>query len=79
MPQQLVREDLTPRLEAAAAAVADAKVELALAIEHRDALVVEAADEGMTQKRIASAIGCGQPHIIRILAASERDAVLPRA
>lgn len=73
-----VLSDLTPRLEAAARAVKDAEVEYKLSLEQRDTLVVQAIDEGMTGRRVAQAAGVSQPHIIRILARSEPDAVLPR-
>lgn len=78
MTQRVVLSDLTPRLEAAANAVKDAELEYRLALEQRDALVVQAVDEGMQQRRVAKAAGVSQPHVIRILARSEPDAVLPR-
>lgn len=71
-------DDLTPRLEAAANAVKDAQIELELAIEARNELIVQAVDEGLTQKAVAAAAGVSQPHVVRVLAGSEPDAVLPR-
>lgn len=76
---QTVLTDLVPRLESARDAVKDAQVELELALEHRNELIVQAVDEGLTQKTVATAAGVSQPHVIRVLAASEPDAVLPRA
>lgn len=77
--QQSVLADLTPRLEAAARAVKDAQVELALALEARNELIVQAVDEGMAQTKVAAAAQVSQPQVVRVLAASEPDALLPRA
>lgn len=79
MSSREVLSDLAPRLRAAAATVADATEQLRLARQHRDELVVQAVEEGMTQKRVAEAAGVSAPHVTRILLSAEPDAVLPRA
>lgn len=69
--------DLTPRLAAAAGEVADLRKQLDVALQRRDALIVQARTEGMTQVAIARAAKVSQPHIIRVLAAAEPGLLLP--
>lgn len=72
MPTQVV-SDLTPRLEAAARAVADAESSLRNERELRRRLVNEAVDEGMSQRAIARALGGGTGLVSKILATPEPD------
>jgi hypothetical protein len=74
----VVLQDVQPRLEAAVAEVADARLQLEVALERRDALVVQAVDEGMQQSRVAKLAQVSAPHVVKILAKSQPDAVLPR-
>lgn len=70
-----VRADLTPRLKAAGQAYRDAVEAAALAQRQRDELIVQAADEGMTQGAIARAVGLkSQSRVVAILANSQPDA-----
>ncbi len=68
-----VRLDLSPRLEAAAAAVRDAKEALQLKLEQRDQLIVQAVDEGMQQRVVARLAGVSQTRVIAVLAGSQPD------
>lgn len=64
-----VLEDLTPRLQAAAAAVADARGALTLRVAALKSLIRDAVEEGMSQKQIAAAAGYRSPaRITQILA-----------
>lgn len=74
----VVLQDLQPRLEAAVSEVADARLQLEVALERRDRLVVQAVDEGMQQSRVAKIAGVSPPHVIKILAKSQPSEVLPR-
>lgn len=68
-----VLTDMNPRLEAAAAEVADARDALAAAMERRDALVVAAIDHGMSQRQAARAAGISVARVIAVLASSQPD------
>ena len=63
-----VLTDMNPRLEAAAAAVKDAEAALADAREQRDALVVTAIDQGMSQRAVARAAGISVARVCAIVA-----------
>lgn len=71
MPEVLA--DLPARLKAAAADVADAKGAWEHALKLRDELVVQAVDEGMTQRQVAKLIGVHFGRITPILAGSQPD------
>lgn len=75
---QTVLPDMGPRLEAASAAVRDARDALQLRIEAFHELIVTAVDEGMSQRAVARHAGVSQPHVNRLLTNSQPDAVLPR-
>jgi hypothetical protein len=66
-----VRTDLTPRLQAAAEAVAQAKQTLGLKLQHRNELIVQAVDEGMTQAAAAQAAKVHPSTVTAILAGSQ--------
>ena len=66
-----VLTDMSPRLVAAAGAVKDAREALADATEVRDQLVVQAIDQGMTQRAVATAAGVSVPRVCAILASSQ--------
>lgn len=66
-----VLTDMNPRLEAAAAAVADAREVLAAEMERRDHLVVAAIDHGMSQRHAARAAGVSVARVVAILSASQ--------
>jgi len=68
-----VLPDLTPRIKAAAAAVADAKEAYDLALEQRDQLIVDAIDGGMSQQAVATIAGVAKGRISAILASSQAD------
>lgn len=65
--------DLSPRLAAAARAVADAESKLAHERELRRRLVNDAVDEGMSQRAIARALGGGTGLVSKILATPEPE------
>lgn len=69
----VVHTDLTPRLQAAAAAVRDAESKLAQERELRRRLVVQAVDEGMPQRQVARALGGGTGLVSKILATPEPE------
>lgn len=66
-PPTEVRTDLTPRLNAAAQAVRDAEQALRDARERRDELIIDAANDGMVQRQVASAAGVSQTRVIAVL------------
>ena len=68
-----VRTDVTPRLKAAAAAVTDTRDAYHLALDQRDELVVEAVDQGISQRTVATAAGVQVGRISAILAGSQPD------
>lgn len=67
MPEVLA--DLPERLKTAAATSRDAATNARLAREARDALIVQAVDEGMSQKAVAELAGFAGPaavtHVLR--------------
>lgn len=77
-PVSEVLDDMAPRLRAAQRNVDDTRVAARLAVDARNELVVRAADEGMSNKAIAAALGVGQPHVGRILLAAEPQDLIPR-
>lgn len=70
--------DLLPRVRAAARTVADDRVSLGMSLEVRNALIVQAVDEGIPQGRIAEAAGVSAPYITKLILDAEPDAVIPR-
>lgn len=68
-----VLTDMNPRLEASAAAVADAREALGVELERRDALVVAAIDHGMSTRATAKAAGVSVARVLAILANSQPD------
>lgn len=68
-----VLQGMKPRLKAAAEAVEDAREAYQTKLEHRDALVVEAVDQGMSQRAVAAASGVRVGRISAILANSQAD------
>ncbi len=78
MSAAAVLQDITPRLEQAVADVEDGRLQLELALERRDRLIVQAVDEGMRQSQVAALAKVSAPHVVKILAKSQPDAVLPR-
>lgn len=60
--------DLLPRIAKAAAAVRDADDAFRLAVRARDELIVEAVDEGITQRAVAERAKLSKGRIIAILA-----------
>jgi hypothetical protein len=70
--------DLGPRLEAAARDVSDASEARELAIAARNALVVRAVEEGMTQKAAARFAGVSAPYVTKMLLEAEPAMVIPR-
>ncbi|MDO8107161.1 hypothetical protein Q6348_08120 [Isoptericola sp. b441] len=68
-----VLTDMNPRLEAAAAAVADAREVLDDVREQRDMLVVAAIDQGMSQRAVAKAAGISVGRVVAILAGSQPE------
>lgn len=75
---QIGLPDYGPRLKAAGEAVRDARKAWELRVRQLHELVVEAVDEGMTQRKAAEYAGVSQAHVNRILTESQPDAVLPR-
>jgi predicted XRE-type DNA-binding protein len=70
-----VAAEVRERLAAAARVARDHEEAWRLAIEQRDAIVVEAVDvHGMSQNAIAEAIGVAKGRISAILAGSQPDA-----
>lgn len=69
-----VRGDLAARLAAAAGAVADTDAEARIRREARDALVVEAVDDGMGLTAAARHAGISKTRVIGILADSQHAA-----
>lgn len=61
------------RLQAAGRAVADTREGYEAARELRDALIVQAVDEGMQQTAVARAAGVSRARVIAILAATGAD------
>lgn len=73
MPQTVI-EDLSPRLKKAAAEVTDARDAYRLRVKALKKLVVQAVDEGMSQRQIAAAAGYKSAgRITQILAEGEDD------
>jgi len=64
---------MRPRLEAAAAAVLDAREAYEARLEQRDALIVQAVDQGMSQGHVATAAGIRKGRVSAILAGSQPD------
>jgi hypothetical protein len=70
-----VAQDLPTRLRKARTVAADAKRAYELALEQRDALIVEAVDDhAMTQTAVAELAGVAKGRITPILAKAGRDA-----
>jgi predicted XRE-type DNA-binding protein len=70
-----VSPEVRERLAKAAREARDAEEAWRLAVEHRDAIVVEAVDvHGMAQAAIAEAIGVAKGRISAILAGSQPEA-----
>lgn len=69
----LVLTDMSPRLQAAAAAVSSTKDAHRAALEIRDELVVAAIDHGMSQRAVAREAGISVPRVCAILAGSQHD------
>lgn len=67
--------DMPTRLKAAAATVSDAKAGYLMALQLRNAIVVQAVDEGMEQQQVAKLIGVHKSRVVTILADSQPDAV----
>ena len=73
MPE-LVAETFPDRLKKAAQEVEERRDALAIALEHRDELVVKAVDaEGMSHSAVATLIGVRKGRISAILAGSQPD------
>jgi hypothetical protein len=68
-----VLTDMKPRLEAAAAAITDAREVLEDLIAQRDTLIVTAVDNGMSQRAAAGAAGISVPRVVAILADSQPE------
>ena len=66
MPE-LVLTDMNARLRAAAAAVTDHRDAYRAAVEQRNALVVTAVDEGMSQRAVAAAAGIAVSRVSGLL------------
>lgn len=77
MPQQVIT-DLVPRLNAARDAVRDAREVLAAELQKRDQLIVNAIDEGMAQRAVASHAGVSGTRVVAVLAGSDPEALIPR-
>ena len=75
MTPKLVEPSWTERLKAAGAAVKDADDARALALRHRDELIVQAVDErALSQRQIAKAAGVTVGVVCKALARSQDDA-----
>jgi len=72
-----VAHGLAERVDAVVAEVADLRRQLDIALERRDALMVEARQEGMSQSTIAGKFKVSQPHVMRILASAQARLALP--
>ncbi len=59
---------ISPRLTACMLEIDDHRDALAAATERRDRIIIEAVDQGMTQRSIAEATGISRARIIAILA-----------
>jgi hypothetical protein len=59
--------DFIPRLQAAAAAVDDAKQALRLHSRARNLLAIDAVDAGVSQRAVARALGVSQSRVIVLL------------
>jgi hypothetical protein len=75
---QPVLTDMTKRLQACRAEVQDAREVLNAALRRRDAVIVDAIDEGMAQRAVAEHAGVSNTRVVAVLADSQPDAVLPR-
>lgn len=75
-PQEVLG-DLTPRLEAAARAVADAQDHLRKEQARRNALIVQAVDEGMNHGAVARASGVSRTRVLGLLVESQPGQLLP--
>ena len=64
-------DGMADRLRAAARAVVDSREAYDAARELRDALIVEAIDQGMQQKAVAALTGVSRSRVIAILGVSE--------
>lgn len=74
MPPTHVLQDMTSRLQDAAAAAAAAHATYRARIRDRDQLIVQAVDEGMAHRPVADAVGFkGVARVTAILAASHDD------
>lgn len=65
--------DFIPRLQAAAAAVADAKESLRLHSRARNLLAIDAVDAGVSQRAVARALGVSQSRVIVLLGTDPDD------
>lgn len=74
--------DLLPRIAAAASHVRDLEDARRLGIEHRNALIVQAVDAGVSQRAVSGAAGIARSRVVGILlddgdaSAAELEAVL---
>ena len=71
-----VLHDARPRLQAAGRRVADARTELALSLELRDRLVVQASDDGMPAEAVAIAAGVSRTRVLAVLVDSQSGVAL---
>lgn len=69
MAAQPVLTDMKPRLEAAAADLADKRGAYELALALRNQLVVTAVDHGMSQRAVAAAAGISVSRVVALLLA----------
>jgi hypothetical protein len=75
MPEKPI-QGYGPRLQEAGKYAQDCYTRYKNALQARNALVVEAVDNGYTGHQAARDIGVKQPHIIRILSGSQPDVII---
>lgn len=62
--------DMLPRIHAAAVAVREAEEARTLRAAQRDALIVQAVDQGVSQRAVAAAAGLSRARIVGLLLAA---------